>query len=98
MIVRPERITLTATDRPAAAPPGHNAFHGVVDRVVYLGPSTHVVVRLADGQTLLVAVPNVGEPMSSPFVAGCPVHATLPAGGGPAARRRGRQPAGRRRR
>jgi ABC-type Fe3+/spermidine/putrescine transport system ATPase subunit len=78
VIVRPERITLTATDRPTAAPPGHNAFHGVVDRVVYLGPSTHVVVRLADGQTLLVAVPNVGEPMSSPFVAGCPVHATFP--------------------
>jgi spermidine/putrescine transport system ATP-binding protein len=78
VIVRPERITLTATDRPAAAPPGHNAFHGVVDKVVYLGPTTHVVVRLADGQTLLVAVPNVGEPMSSPFVAGCPVHATFP--------------------
>ena len=36
------------------------------------------MVRLADGQTLLVAVPNVGEPMSSPFVAGCPVHATFP--------------------
>jgi hypothetical protein len=50
----------------------------VVDKVVYLGPTTHVVVRLADGQTLLVAVPNVGEPMSSPFVAGCPVHATFP--------------------
>jgi spermidine/putrescine transport system ATP-binding protein len=78
VIVRPERITLTVTDRPTAAPPGHNAFHGVVDRVVYLGPSTHVVVRLADGQTLLVAVPNVGEPMSSPFVAGAPVHATFP--------------------
>ena len=78
VIVRPERIAVAAADRPTAAPPGHNAFHGVVDRVVYLGPSTHVVVRLADGQTLLVAVPNAGEPMSSPFVAGCPVRATFP--------------------
>ena len=78
VIVRPERITLTATDRPAAAPPGHNAFHGVVDRVVYLGPSTHVVVRLADGQTLLVAVPNTGEPLSSPFVSGRAVRASFP--------------------
>jgi hypothetical protein len=56
---------------------GHNAFHGLVDRVVYLGPTTHVVLRLADGQTLLVAVPNAGEPLSSPFVVGCPVRATF---------------------
>ena len=47
---------------------GHNAFHGLVDRVVYLGPTTHVVLRLADGQTLLVAVPNIGQPLSSPFI------------------------------
>ncbi len=58
-------------------PDGHNSFHGLVDRVVYLGPATHVVVRLADGQTLLVAVPNTGEPMSSPFVVGRAVRATF---------------------
>ena len=56
---------------------GHNAFHGLVDRVVYLGPTTHVVLRLSDGQTLLVAVPNAGEPLSSPFVVGRPVRATF---------------------
>ncbi len=79
VVVRPERIALDAvTDAAAPVPAGHNCFHGLVDRVVYLGPATHVVVRLADGQTLLVAVPNTGEPMSSPFAAGRAVRAVFP--------------------
>jgi spermidine/putrescine transport system ATP-binding protein len=77
VIVRPERISLATADSVDTTPVGHNAFHGLVDRVVYLGPTTHVVLRLADGQTLLVAVPNAGEPLSSPFVVGCPVRATF---------------------
>jgi spermidine/putrescine transport system ATP-binding protein len=77
VIVRPERIALTTADTTDTTPVGHNAFHGLVDRVVYLGPTTHVVLRLTDGQTLLVAVPNAGEPLSSPFVVGCPVRATF---------------------
>jgi spermidine/putrescine transport system ATP-binding protein len=77
VIVRPERIALTTADTTDTTPVGHNAFHGLVDRVVYLGPTTHVVLRLADGQTLLVAVANAGEPLSSPFVVGCPVRATF---------------------
>ena len=77
VVVRPERITLQPVEDGGAVPDGHNAFHGLVDRVVYLGPATHVVVRLADGQTLLVAVPNTGEPMSSPFVVGRAVRATF---------------------
>jgi ABC-type Fe3+/spermidine/putrescine transport system ATPase subunit len=81
VIVRPERIALAPTDllSSAGAPPsGDNVFHGLVDRVVYLGPTTHVVLRLADGQTLLVAVPNTGEPLSSPFAVGTPVQASFP--------------------
>ena len=35
------------------------------------------MLRLSDGQTLLVAVPNADEPLSSPFVVGCPVRATF---------------------
>jgi spermidine/putrescine transport system ATP-binding protein len=77
VIVRPERISLTTADTAGTTPVGHNAFNGLVDRVVYLGPTTHVVLRLSDGQTLLVAVPNAGEPLSSPFVVGCPVRATF---------------------
>jgi spermidine/putrescine transport system ATP-binding protein len=79
VIVRPERIVLEPAEDAAPEPAGHNVFHGLVDRIVYLGPTTHVVVRLADGQTLLVAVPNTGEPLSSPFVVGRPVRATFPA-------------------
>jgi spermidine/putrescine transport system ATP-binding protein len=78
VIVRPERIVLEPAEDAAPEPAGHNVFHGLVDRIVYLGPTTHVVVRLADGQTLLVAVPNTGEPLSSPFVIGRPVRATFP--------------------
>jgi spermidine/putrescine transport system ATP-binding protein len=78
VVVRPERISLVPVEDTAAVPEGHNTFHGLVDRVVYLGPATHVVVRLADGQTLLVAVPNTGEPLSSPFVTGRAVRASFP--------------------
>jgi len=77
VIVRPERISLATAETAGTTPVGHNAFNGLVDRVVYLGPTTHVVLRLSDGQTLLVAVPNAGEPLSSPFVVGCAVRATF---------------------
>src|SRR4051794_6983748 len=78
VIVRPERIALAPSELAGPAPVGDNVFHGLVDRVVYLGPTTHVVLRLADGQTLLVAVPNTGEPLSSPFTVGAPVQASFP--------------------
>jgi spermidine/putrescine transport system ATP-binding protein len=78
VVVRPERISLVPVEDPALVAEGHNTFHGLVDRVVYLGPATHVVVRLADGQTLLVAVANTGEPLSSPFVTGRAVRASFP--------------------
>jgi spermidine/putrescine transport system ATP-binding protein len=78
VVVRPERISLVPVEDTAPVAAGHNTFHGLVDRVVYLGPATHVVVRLADGQTLLVAVPNTGEPLSSPFVTGRAVRASFP--------------------
>jgi spermidine/putrescine transport system ATP-binding protein len=61
VIVRPERISLATADSADTTPVGHNAFHGLVDRVVYLGPTTHVVLRLADGQTLLVGMPSTRD-------------------------------------
>jgi len=78
VVVRPERISLVPVEDTAPVAEGHNTFHGLVDRIVYLGPATHVVVRLADGQTLLVTVPNTGEPLSSPFVSGRAVRASFP--------------------
>jgi spermidine/putrescine transport system ATP-binding protein len=57
VVVRPERLVL----RPGGGgEPGANSVTGLVDRIVYLGPATHVVVRLSDGQTLLAAMPNTG--------------------------------------
>jgi spermidine/putrescine transport system ATP-binding protein len=57
VVVRPERLVL----RPGGGgETGANTVTGLVDRIVYLGPTTHVVVRLSDGQTLLAAVPNTG--------------------------------------
>ena len=40
---------------------------------MYLGPTTHVVVRLSDGQTLLAAVPNAIGPASGWYKPGAPV-------------------------
>ena len=75
VIVRPERIALATADSTDTTPIGHNAFHGLVDHVVYLGPTTHVVVRLSDGQTLLSAVPNAIGPASGWYQPGAPVSA-----------------------
>ncbi|MGH2450521.1 MAG: ABC transporter ATP-binding protein, partial [Candidatus Limnocylindria bacterium] len=47
LTIRPERVRL---EPPAS--PGENRLPGVVERVVYLGPTTQVVVRLNGGPTL----------------------------------------------
>ena len=78
VLVRPERITIAASHDPAPADAADNVFHGLVDRVVYLGATTQVVVRLADGQTLLAALPNTGTPASSAYAVGSPVRAGFP--------------------
>lgn len=75
VVVRPERVHLGATD--AEAPSGCSEFMGIVDRTVFLGPATHVMVRLADGQTLLVAVPNAAAGTSASFSPGEAVRAWI---------------------
>jgi spermidine/putrescine transport system ATP-binding protein len=77
VVVRPERISLSAVDSPSTE--GHNAFRGSVERVVYLGPSTHVVVSLTDGQSLLVSVPNLIGPASTWYPQGSEVGLSFPA-------------------
>ena len=71
VVIRPERVLLGPTD--AVAPAGVSTFAGLVDHVVYLGPTTHVVVRLSDGQTLLAAVPNAVGPASGWYKPGAQV-------------------------
>ncbi len=76
VVVRPERVSLAPADEPASE--GYNTFQGTVERVVYLGPATHVQVDLADGQTLLVSVPNLIGPASMWYPAGSPVTLSFP--------------------
>ncbi len=73
VVIRPERVLLGPTD--GATPDGASSFPGLVDHVIYLGPTTHVVVRLSDGQTLLAAVPNSIGPASVWYQPGPPVQA-----------------------
>jgi spermidine/putrescine transport system ATP-binding protein len=47
LTIRPERVRLEPPDSE-----GENRLQGVVDRVVYLGPITQVVIRLAGGGTV----------------------------------------------
>jgi ABC-type Fe3+/spermidine/putrescine transport system ATPase subunit len=76
VVVRPERISLAPADDPTSE--GYNTFQGTVERVVYLGPSTHVQVSLADGQALLVSVPNLIGPASTWYPTGSPVTLSFP--------------------
>jgi spermidine/putrescine transport system ATP-binding protein len=73
VVIRPERVLLGPSDAPG--PAGVSSFPGLVDHVVYLGPTTHVVVRLSDGQTLLAAVPNAIGPASVWYQPGAAVQA-----------------------
>ena len=76
VVVRPERVSLAPADEPTSET--NNTFRGTVDRVVYLGASTHVQVNLADGQSLLVSVPNLIGPASTWYPAGSPVAVAFP--------------------
>jgi spermidine/putrescine transport system ATP-binding protein len=70
--IRPERVRVEAYDLAA-----ENRVPGMVDRVVYQGPTTVVILRLAPGPALQAMVPNRGG--ATPFEQGTPVSAILPA-------------------
>jgi spermidine/putrescine transport system ATP-binding protein len=71
--IRPERVLLEPPGTP-----GENRLPGTVERVVYRGHATELLVRLAgDGAgTLQVLLPNQGGPC--PWPQGAPVAAHLP--------------------
>ncbi len=56
--VRPEWLDLCA---PGEVPPGENALPGTVGDVIYLGETMHVVVTLAAGARVRVALRNEGQ-------------------------------------
>jgi len=59
VVIRPERVRLEPYGTT-----GPNRVPGMVERLVYQGPATQLVVRLANGDPLQVLVQNQGEPLS----------------------------------
>jgi spermidine/putrescine transport system ATP-binding protein len=59
VVIRPERIRLEPYGTT-----GPNRVPGMVERLVYQGPATQLVVRLANGDPLHALVQNQGEPLS----------------------------------
>jgi len=72
LVVRPERVRVTLVE-----PAGANCVPAMIDRIVYVGSTTQVHVRLPDGQTLQSLITNADSPPDWP--AGTPVAVALPA-------------------
>ena len=70
-VIRPERIRVEEHGSP-----GPNRVPALVERVVYLGAATQVMLRLAPGVPLQALVQNDGE--HPDLAQGTPVHAYLP--------------------
>ncbi len=69
-VIRPERVRLEEFGSP-----GPNRVPAMVERLVYLGSATQVILRLAAGAELQVLLQNDGS--REKFVQGTPVHAFL---------------------
>jgi len=70
--IRPERIHLRPYETAGA-----NCLPGMVERLVFLGSTTHIYVRLATGSALQTLVRNEGAAV--PYSQGTPVNVDLPA-------------------
>ena len=74
IVVRPERVELHAPDAVDAG--AGNAFPGMVDRLVYLGATTQIVVRLPGDVAIQALVINAEA--RSRLEPGVPVRVVLP--------------------
>jgi spermidine/putrescine transport system ATP-binding protein len=72
LAIRPERVALYGFGESRA-----NLIPGIVERTVFLGSATQVIVHLAAGVTIQALVDNTNEAASWP--SGTPVQACLPA-------------------
>jgi spermidine/putrescine transport system ATP-binding protein len=79
VVIRPERVRLEpyrdASD--GVAVDSANRIPAMIERAVYLGSVTHLILRLAPGETLQAMVPN--EDGARFYEQGTPVRAYLPA-------------------
>ena len=71
-VIRPERVRVEPHGSAGA-----NRVPALVERVVFLGPATQVMLRLATGASLQALLQNDGERLD--LAQGTPVHAYLPA-------------------
>jgi spermidine/putrescine transport system ATP-binding protein len=71
LVIRPERIELEPHGTT-----GENRVPGMVERVVYVGATTQVIIRLAPGETVQMLVKNEGGEV--PYQQGTPVSVHLP--------------------
>jgi spermidine/putrescine transport system ATP-binding protein len=71
-VIRPERVRV----EPHGSA-GDNRVPALVERVVFLGATTQVMLRLANGTSLQSLLPNDGE--RTELAQGTPVHVYLPA-------------------
>ena len=71
-VIRPERVRVEAHGSE-----GPNRVPAMVERVVYLGAATQVMLRLATGESLQAVIGADGE--ASAWTQGTPVHCCLPA-------------------
>ncbi len=71
LAIRPERVHLHPHETS-----GVNHMPGMVERLVFLGSTTHVYVRLANGAALQTLVRNDGAAL--PYSQGTPVSVSLP--------------------
>jgi spermidine/putrescine transport system ATP-binding protein len=72
IVIRPERVRLEPHESS-----GENRVPGMVERVIYLGNSNQVIVRLANGDKLQALVQNTGDELA--YKQGDPVRVELPA-------------------
>jgi spermidine/putrescine transport system ATP-binding protein len=87
VVARPERIVVEP-----AGTEGANRIPGMIERVVYVGAVTHLLLRLGPGQNIQAMIQNAGGPLSlgqgSPVTVHLPPDALRvlkpPAQGGPA--------------
>ena len=70
-VIRPERVRIEAHGSP-----GDNRVPAMVERVVFLGAATEVLLRLAPGVPLQALIQNDGE--HPDLAQGTPVHVYLP--------------------
>ena len=80
VVIRPERVRLEPYRDAAAgadAADATNRIPAMIERAVYLGSVTHLILRLAPGETLQAMVPN--EDGARVYEQGTPVRAYLPA-------------------